>query len=388
MSSDATTPTHGRRQARDTASSPKWSWRIARIAGIDLYIHATFPLLFAWVALNANGRGATVQTVLATLVLTLAVFVIVVLHECGHALTARRFGIRTRDITLLPIGGIARLERMPRAPTQELLIALAGPAVNVVLAVVLYAGLTLAGDTTMRAELSRPAMAVTLTSALAQLVAINVTLAAFNLIPAFPMDGGRVLRAILAMRSHDYAKATATAARVGRAFALVFAVVGIFLLDSPTLALVAVFVWIAATGEAISVRTSAALAHVPLSAVMITDFRTLEPNDKLARAADLTIDGFQEDFPVTDHGALVGMLTRRDLLRGLAARGRDATVGDAMRREFPTAAIDDPADSALERLAGAHGAAVPVLRGQELVGVLTVGNVSEFLSLRAAMGSR
>lgn len=388
VSSHALTPTHGRRQARDTASSPKWSWRIARIAGIDLYIHATFPLLFAWVALNAHGRGATVQTVLAILVLTLAVFVIVVLHECGHAFTARRFGIRTRDITLLPIGGIARLERMPRAPTQELLIALAGPAVNVVLAVVLYAGLTLAGDTTMNAELSRSATSLTLTSALAQLVAINVTLAAFNLIPAFPMDGGRVLRAILAMRSHDYAKATATAARVGRGFALVFAVVGIFLLDSPTLALVAVFVWIAATSEAISVRTSAALAHVPLSAVMITDFRTLEPNDALSLAADLTIDGFQEDFPVTDHGALVGMLTRRDLLRGLAAQGRDATVGDAMRREFPTAAIDDRADSALERLAGAHGAAVPVLRGQELVGVLTVGNVSEFLSLRAATAGR
>ena len=362
----------------------RWSWRIGRIVGIDVYIHATFPLLFAWIALNGFRGGANARTVLATLALTLAVFLIVVLHECAHALTARRFGIETRDITLLPIGGIARLERMPRVPRQELLIALAGPALNVALAVLLYGVLALTGQTAVRAELERAATSVTLTSALAQLIAINVSLAAFNLIPAFPMDGGRVMRAILAMYTHDYAKATIKAARVGRLFALVFALVGIFWLESPMLALIAVFIWAAGTSEAIAVQTAAALEHLPLSTVMVTDFRTLAPTDTLARAADLTIEGFQQDFPVTDHGALVGMLTRRDLLRGLAERGSDAAVADAMQRTFSTASVDDAAESALERLATGRGVAVPVMRGDALVGVLTAENVSEFLSLRAA----
>ncbi len=209
-------------------------WRAGRLIGIDVYVHVTFPLLFVWVAFRARAGGASGRAILAALALTLAVFLIVVLHECGHALIARRFGIRTRDITLLPIGGTARLERMPRQPRQELLIAIAGPAVNLVLAAILYAGSQLFGVGVLR-ELSRPAIAITPASAAAQLIAINVGMAAFNLIPAFPMDGGRVLRAILAMRSRDYARATVAAARVGRAFAVVFAIVGIVLLESPTL---------------------------------------------------------------------------------------------------------------------------------------------------------
>jgi Zn-dependent protease len=248
-----------------TRPARRWAWRIGRIAGIDLYVHATFPLLFLWIVLS--GLGVTnVRTVLATLALTLAVFVIVVLHEYGHALVARRYGIRTRDITLLPIGGIARLERMPREPRQELLVALAGPAVNVLLAGLIYGVLRLTGSPPILPLLEDAATALTVPSVLAQLVAINIWLAAFNLIPAFPMDGGRVLRALLVMRSRDYVKGTVTAARVGRMFALIFAFAGVFLLESPILALVAMFVWITATGEAAAVRMSAALEHVPLSA--------------------------------------------------------------------------------------------------------------------------
>jgi Zn-dependent protease/CBS domain-containing protein len=364
----------------------RWSWRIGRIAGIDVHIHATFPLLFVWIALNGLGGGANTRTVLATLVLTLAVFVIVVLHEFGHALTARRFGIQTRDITLLPIGGIARLDRMPREPRQELLVALAGPAVNVLLAAILYAILALTGVTAVLPELARSASTVTLTSALAQLIAINLWLAAFNLVPAFPMDGGRVLRAILTMRSHDYVRATATAARIGRVFALFFALIGIFWLESPTLALIALFVWIAATSEALAVQTSAALEHIPVSGVMVTDFRTLTPNDTLMRAAELTIDGFQHDFPVVEDHTLVGVLTQRGLLRGLAQHGSNAPVAESMQREYPTASVDDRAESALERLSSTRGTTLPVLSGRDLVGVVTAENVSEFLSLRAATG--
>jgi len=362
----------------------KWSWRIGRIAGIDVYIHATFPLLFAWIALSGLRSGATTAAILSTVLVTLAVFAIVVLHECGHALTARRFGIHTRDIILLPIGGIARLERIPREPRQELLIALAGPAVNAALAVPLYIALVLSGASGRFTDIAADTARITPVTLLAQLFAINIWIGAFNLIPAFPMDGGRALRALLAMRTRDYASATAAAARIGRGFALLFALVGIFVLNSPTLALIAVFVWIAATGEAASVQTSTALEQVPLASLMITDFRTLAPTDPLAHAAQLTIEGFQQDFPVVDRGALVGMLTRRDLVRGLAQHGSGAAVLGVMQRDFPTVSLDDTAESALEMLNAARGTALPVVRGRELVGVLTAENVSEFLTLRAA----
>lgn len=348
----------------------------------------TFPLLFAWIALNGFGRGATARTVLFTLALTLAVFVIVVLHEGAHALTARRFGIRTRDITLLPIGGIARLERMPREPREELLITVAGPAVNVALAALLYGLLVVGGVSDIRPELEKAATAVTLTSAMAQLIAINVWLAVFNLLPAFPMDGGRALRAILVIRTRDYTRATVKAARVGRVFALIFALVGIFALASPMLAIIAVFIWIAGTSEALSVQTSALLEHVPVESVMITDFRTLSPTDTLERAAELMIEGFQQDFPVTVRDRLVGLLTRRDLLKGLAQAGASSTVGDAMQHHFSTASVNERADAAFERLSSMRGTAMPVVRGDELVGVLTAENVSEFLSLRAATDGR
>lgn len=348
----------------------------------------TFPLLFAWIALNGFGGGANARTVLFTLALTLAVFVIVVLHEGAHALTARRFGIRTRDITLLPIGGVARLERMPREPREELLIAIAGPLLNLMLAVLLYGLLALGGVTAIRAALEQAATSVTLTSAIAQLTAINVWLAVFNLLPAFPMDGGRVLRAVIVMRTGDYAKATVRAARIARVFALIFALFGIFALESPMLAIIAVFIWVAGTSEALAVQTSALLEHVPVESVMITDFRTLSPTDTLERAADLTIEGFQQDFPVTADGTLVGLLTRRDLLKGLAKAGPSSTVADAMRRDFTTVSVNEQADAALERLGGMRGVAMPVIRGDKLVGVLTAENVSEFLSLQAAAGRR
>lgn len=362
----------------------KWSWDVGSIAGIRLRVHVTFPLLFVWVVMSGLGGGATGAAVAATVILMLAVFAIVVLHEYGHALVARRFGILTRDILLLPIGGIARLERMPREPRQELLIAVAGPAVNVVLAMLIYVALAAGGHTDAFGSIGRENASLTPWTALAQLFMINLTLAAFNLLPAFPMDGGRALRALLAMRSRDYEKATRSAARVGRAFALLFGLAATFVLGNPFLVVIAVFVWVAAGHEALLVQTSAALEHVELTRLMITDVHTLAPNDTLARAAQLTIEGFQQDFPVVDAGTLVGMLTRRDLVRALADGGSTRPVASAMRRDYPTAEVDDPVENVLHRLSALGAAALPVVRGRELMGLLTMENVSEFVMFRTA----
>ena len=366
----------------------KWSWRIGRIVGIDIRIHATFPLIFAWIALIALRGGATPASVLGTLALILAVFGCVVLHEYAHALMARRFGIQTIDITLLPIGGIARLERMPRDPRQELLIALAGPLVNVVLAIILYAALALSGDLTRLRNLDEVGTAnMTFAVVLARLFAINVSLALFNLLPAFPLDGGRALRALLTMRGGDYAKATVTAARIGKVFALLFGLLGLFVVNNPMLVIISLFVWLAAASEAAAVQTGAALADVPLSSLLITDMRTLNPHDPLSHAAELTIKGYQQDFPVIDNGALVGMLSRADLVRGLATHGRDGTVTSAMRRDFHSATPNDTPEAALKELATDSGGSLPVLRDGKLVGLLTAENVMEFLMLKGALKS-
>ena len=323
----------------------KWSWSIGRIAGITVRIHATFPLLLLWVALRQGGGTAAA---IAGVVAILVVFTIVLLHEFGHALMARRYGIGTHDITLLPIGGLARLERMPREPRQELAIAVAGPAVNVALALLFGAIL-------------------------------------FNLLPAFPMDGGRVLRALLALRSGDLARATRRAAQVGRVFAALFAFVGLFVWNNPSLVLIAVFVWLAGAGEAASVETEAALERTTVASLMITDLRTVAPEATLAEVADLVIAGSQQDFPVVAEGRYRGMVGRADLLRGLTTLGPQTAVQAVMHQGGPSVALHETPATVLARLGESPTRAVPVLEGERVVGILTAENLAEFMMLRRAL---
>jgi Zn-dependent protease len=252
----------------------KWSWKIGRVAGIGIYVHATFLLLLAWVAYTYWRTGQSLLATLEGLGFLLALFGCIVLHELGHALIARRFGIQTRDITLLPIGGLARLERMPDEPLQELWVALAGPAVNVAIAAVLLAWQIAAAPL-------EPLVSFTLTGGrfVAQLLAVNIFLVLFNMLPAFPMDGGRVLRALLATQL-DYLRATQIAATVGQGFAFLFGFLGLFYLP---LLLIAIFVWIGTAQEAGMTQVKVALGGIPVSGAMLRDFRTLTPHDSLAR---------------------------------------------------------------------------------------------------------
>jgi Zn-dependent protease/CBS domain-containing protein len=363
----------------------KWSWRVGSITGIGLYIHATFLLLLAWVAIGEYQSSGSAGAALNGVMFVLAVFATVVLHELGHALAARRYGIKTRDITLLPIGGVARLERMPRDPRQELVVALAGPAVNVAIAAILFLWLRLTGGMPAFGESASLGEGFLERTFVARLLAVNLWLVIFNLIPAFPMDGGRVLRAILAMRNRDYAQATERAARVGKFFALVFGIVGLFVVENPMLVFVALFVWLGAAGEAAAAQTSATLEGVPIQRLMITDVQTLRPGDPLARAVDLILDGFQQDFPVVEGDTVVGMLTRGRLLKALAERGERATVSTAMEREFQQASPLEDAEEVLARLRNCGCHSLPVIREGQLLGVLTMDNVGEYVMVQAAL---
>ncbi len=306
-----------------------------------------------------------------------ALFAIVVLHELGHALTARRFGIPTRDITLLPIGGVARLDRMPQDPKQELLVALAGPAVNVVLAAILFVVLELGEGLAAYGEVVRVGGRF-----LDQLFWVNVSLAAFNLLPAFPMDGGRVLRGLLALRI-DYLRATQIAAAIGQAMAVLFGFVGLF--TNPFLVFIALFVWLGAAGEASMVQMRAALAGIPVQKAMVTDFRTLAPHDQLGRAVDYVLAGFQQDFPVVEEGRVVGVLTRSDLLNALARRGKEVRVGEVMQRDIETGGPWDMLEGVLGRLQRRRCHTLPVVQNGQLVGLVTADNLGELLMIEQAL---
>ncbi len=355
----------------------KWSWRLGRFAGIDVRVHATFLLLLAWIALVGYQQTGTAAGAIGGVLFILAVFASVVLHEYGHALTARRFGVRTREITLLPIGGVAQLERIPSDPRQELLIAVAGPAVTIAIAVILWIVLVASGvSVSWRALLRGEAPFV------AQLMWVNLWLLAFNALPAFPMDGGRVLRAALAMRM-SYGRATRIAAEIGKGFALVFGLIGVFL--NPWLVLIALFIWLGAAGEAAVAQARSTFAGIPVERVMIRDVRTLAPTDALARAVNEVLSGFQQDFPVVDDGRVVGVLTRGDMLKALAQRGPEVPVGEVMQRTFEVAEPSEELEEAFARLQACRCRTFPVVRGQELVGVLTTENVGEFLMIQSAL---
>ena len=355
----------------------RWSWKVGEVAGISVYVHATFWLLILFILFVNWTHGHSLGTALYGAAFVLVIFGCITLHELGHALTARRFGVQTRDITLLPIGGLARLERMPENPIHELWVALAGPAVNVIIAALLYLALMSAG-TGLNVEQFHWFGGHFLN----KLMIVNLWLVAFNMIPAFPMDGGRVLRALLATRM-DFSRATRAASRVGQGIACLFALVGLF--TDPFLIFIALFVWTGAQQEAAMPRLHSSVGGIPVHRVMLTDFRTLAPDDTLGQVTELLRPGGQEDFPVVFGDHILGLVTRDALARTLAQGGPDARVRDAMRRDIPTANPHESLQQALALFREGNCRSLPVEYEGRLVGLLTLDSVQEFLSGQSAL---
>jgi stage IV sporulation protein FB len=355
-----------------------WSLNIGTIAGTAVRIHITFLLFLLWIfgASWAQGGSAAAWSGLAFMVL---LFACVLAHEFGHIFTARAFGVATPDVTLLPIGGVARLERIPEEPREEFLVAIAGPLVNVGIAIVLVVlfGADLSGKNLAAVESAR-------VSLVDRLAAVNLFLALFNMIPAFPMDGGRVLRALLAVRL-GHVRATEIAATVGQWCAFLLGFIGLF--SNPMLIFIAIFVYLAAASEAHLVAIRAMSRDVPVSAAMITEFATLSPEQHIDQAIETLLRTSQSEFPVVD-GAhrLVGLLSRDDVIRALKQLGPDARVADAMISEIPVMSHRGRLEQAFRLLQEKGKPAVGIVDAAgRLIGMVTSETVGEMLMVRDAL---
>ena len=356
----------------------KWSLKVGRILGIDVYLHFTFLLLLVFLGVVTWRNTGRIDAALAGVAFIGALFGCVLLHELGHALTARHYGIKTSDITLLPIGGIARLEKMPENPVQEFWVAMAGPAVNLAIAAVLFGWLSFTRGFAIDGE----EMTLLGGPPVQRLMTVNLFLAAFNLLPAFPMDGGRVLRALLSTRL-GRRRATAIAANVGQGMAILFGVAGFFY--SPFLVFIAIFVYLGAQAEAGLVELQSTLGTLRVRDAMMTRFRSLVPNDSLGKAVDELLAGSQHDFPVLENDLPVGMLRRNDLVKALAHHRRDTPVSEFMCRDCESVDATDPLSLTVESMHAKQCTTVPVMQGGRVVGLLTLENVSELIMVNAAM---
>lgn len=355
------------------------SLSIGRLAGVRILLHWTFLLLLGFLAVAEGWRGHSLGAVLASGGFVLALFACVGLHELGHWLAARSFGIETRAITLLPIGGIATLERVPEKPWQEILVALAGPAVNGGIALLLYPFVAPVGGFEGVGLRPGGAEPVFLTA----LFWVNLLLVLLNALPALPLDGGRVLRALLAILV-GRTKATAVAAGLGTLLAGGFVFYG--LLGAPFMALIGIFVYFGARTQNASAQHRALLRDYTVGHAMKTSFPTLAATNSVQDAVNLLLTNAASNLLVLDPaGQAVGVITWPQLMAALRDQQLTTTVAEIMRRDFATVQTGDSLAQLYDRVLGQSEAFYPVLENHRLRGIITQQNLTEFLAMRAAL---
>lgn len=357
----------------------KYSLHLGRPFGIRVSVHWTFILIIVWVVFVNMQQGMNLLQTAYSVLFILAIFVCVVLHELSHSLMARRYGINTRGITLLPIGGVADLEKMPDEPRQELAVSLAGPLMNVAIALVLWVLLAATGSLHIDASTFQE---ITHSNFLLILMFANLTLAVFNLVPAFPMDGGRVFRSLLALKmSRD--DATYVAMNIGKVFAFFIALWGIY--ANPFLIFIAIFIYIGAQREYEMVKYSSVLSGYKVSDVLMHEYTPLHPDDPIRRAVDILLDGPEQRFIVADDNQVKGILTRNDIIQGLTRYDQQTEVRQIMNTQVTTFTADTPLEKVYEQMRNQQITMAPVLQDEKLAGLIDLDNINEFLMVRRAL---
>ena len=358
----------------------RYSLHLGRPFGIRVSVHWSFSLLIAWIVFISLNRGLEPMQIVMHILFVLALFVCVVLHEFGHSLVAIKFGGKVESITLLPIGGMANMSKMPEKPREEFLVSAAGPAVNVVIAAILWLYVAFAhpvGFDEMEFE------TITLNNFPLMLLAANLFIVAFNLIPAFPMDGGRLFRSALSMKMSRL-KATQIAKDIGQVFAIIFIIAGLFI--NPFLIIIGFFVLLGAKGEHEMIKYQDILKDYTVDDVLKKDYAGLDAEDTLGKAAEKLVHISDRGFVITSDGSYAGILTRNDLVKGLSTHGRDGLVKEVMSQNIETVSPDLPLFEAYLNLRKSRLEIVPVMKNEEFTGILDLENVNDFLLIQKAIG--
>lgn len=364
----------------------KWSFKIGRLLGIELRVHLTFFLIVAWAAYvwGADAENQTQGAIYGAFIIIM-LFICVVIHEMAHSKMAQHFGAGVASITLLPIGGVSQLKSMPEEPKKELLVSVVGPLSNVVIAALLAVVWLLLPNrvslTSMSAdELLNFLTSVSLQGFITYMLVINIMLALFNLVPAFPLDGGRVLRSILAMFMPSI-QATRIAKTIGQGLALAFGVAGVFA-QNPIWVVIAVFIFFGASQEGSGAEMKNILTRLTVRQALTGKHDVVKPDTPLGDVVNIALHSYQEDFPVLGNkGQLVGLLTRGNLLAGLHKLGSDAPVREVMEKEFPTVSPDADFAEVFEKMNESRLKAIPVVDNSYFLGIITLEHLSEVFNL-------
>lgn len=353
---------------------------LGRVFGIKIKIHWTFLFLILWIIFSEQNRGGDTSSILFNLALVLAAFVCILLHELGHALTAKHYGIETKKITLLPIGGMASLERIPESPKKELLVTLAGPFMNVIIASILY--FIIPVKELMHLNLTETfdmLSSFTWQNFLFYLFIVNIGLVVFNFIPAFPMDGGRILRALLALKMNRV-KATQIASSIGQIIAVIFLFVG--LLYNPFLIFIALVIFLGAYGENQLVQNLALLKGHSVEEAMIIEITTFSPSDSIDLAVNKIISGTETNFVVVKDNKIEGVLYHKDIIEN---SNKNILIESVMNRSFKTVNYTDDLKKVYNIIYSEKKPFLPVVNKGKLAGVIDATNLNEYMLLQAKL---
>jgi Zn-dependent protease len=352
--------------------------KLGKIAGIRVYIHWSFALLILYIIFSNYRQGNNAVQTMWSVLFVLSIFLTVVLHELGHALAARRYKIATKDITLLPIGGLARLESMPEKPSEELVVAIAGPAVNVVIALITWLAISIP-DATEFTELMQGG--VNASNFFMNFLIVNIWLAVFNLIPAFPMDGGRVLRALLSMRFERHV-ATNIAARIGQVLAIGFIIAGFYI--NPFLIIIGIFIFFGAQAEAQFTQSKSMLGDYKVKDAVMKDFQTIETIEPVKTAVHLLLNGQNKTFLITKNQIPAGTLSRDEIIRALAESGDNTPVGTIMNPNLIILESEMLLEKVYQQMLQHKSPLMLVVENNKPIGTLDPENILEFIMIADA----
>jgi Zn-dependent protease/predicted transcriptional regulator len=356
----------------------KGSFKLGSIAGISVFIHWTFAILIAYIIFSNYRAGYHAVQIMWTLIFILSIFITVFLHELGHALAAKRYNIKTKDITILPIGGIARLERIPENPKEEFVVAIAGPAVNIILAFITAMFINIPDINNLTGQLSG---GINYTNFFLNFFVVNIFLALFNLIPAFPMDGGRVLRALLATKFERHI-ATNIAAKIGQFLAIGFVFIGFF--HNPFFIFIGLFIFIGAQAEVEFTLAKSVLKGFKVSDVLMRNYQTIESSETIKTAVAILLNGQCKNFLVTQNALPIGTLSRNDIIKALAEQGENTITGTVMNRNLVYLDANLPLEEAYQLVEQSTTSLMPVMQNNMLIGTLDTENILEFIMIKDA----